>query len=172
MQGAGVNFTLLKEKLDLGVNMNITYYNVKYSVNTSLNENYFTKTLSADISYTFLNSLILSTDFDYYVNSGRSSGFNENIPLWNASLAKQLFKKKNAEIRLSVNDILNQNQSITRTNSDNYIEDTRTNVLRRYFTISFLFNLNKMGGKNGNPMQNMPMPKMMQRGLRNLRFTY
>ena len=172
MQGAGVNFTLLKEKLDLGVNMNITYYNVKYSVNTSLNENYFTKTLSGDISYTFLNSLILSTDFDYYVNSGRSSGFNENIPLWNASLAKQLFKKKNAEIRLSVNDILNQNQSITRTNSDNYIEDTRTNVLRRYFMVSFLFNLNKMGGKNGNPMQNMTMPKMMQRGLRNLRFAY
>jgi hypothetical protein len=171
-QGAGVNFNLLKEKLDLGVNMNISYYNVKYSVNTSLNETYFTKTFSADISYTFLTSIILSSDFDYYVNSGRSNGFNESIPLWNASLAKQLFKNKNAEIRLSVNDILNQNQSITRTNSDNYIEDTRTNVLRRYFMISFLFNLNKMGGKNANPMQSIPMPKMMQRGLRNLRFVY
>jgi hypothetical protein len=170
-QGAGANFNLLKEKLDLGVNMNISYYNVKYSVNTSLNESYLTKTLSADISYTFLNTFILSTDFDYYFNSGRSNGFNESIPLWNASLATQLFKKKNAEIRLSVNDILNQNQSITRTNSDNYIEDTRTNVLRRYFILSFLFNLNKMGGKNGNPMQ-IPMPKMMQRGLRNLRFIY
>ncbi len=168
-QGAGVNFNLFKEKLDLGVNMNVSYYNVKYSVNTSLNENYFTQTYSGDISYTFPANFILSTNFDYYINSGRANGFNQSIPLWNASLSKQLFKKKNAEIKFSANDILNQNQSITRTTSDNYIEDTRTNVLRRYFMISFLFNLNKMGSKNGNTMQNIPMPKMMERGMRNLR---
>jgi len=171
-QGAGVNFNLLKEALDLGVNMNVSYYNVKNSVSTSLNSNYFTQTYSADISLTFLKSIILSSDFDYYVNSGRANGFNQTIPLWNAALSKQLFKKKNAELRLSVNDILNQNQSITRTNSDTYIEDTRTNVLRRYYMLSFLFTLNKMGGRNVNPMQNMPMPKMMQRGLRNLRLVY
>jgi hypothetical protein len=35
--GTGVNFNLFKEKLDLGVNGNVSYYNVKYSVNTSLN---------------------------------------------------------------------------------------------------------------------------------------
>ena len=168
-QGAGVNFNLFKEKLDLGVNMNVSYYNVKYSVNTSLNEDYFSQTYSADISYTLFKSIIVATDFDYYLNSGRANGFNQSIPLWNASISKQLFKKKNAEIKISVNDILNQNQSITRTNVDNYIEDTRSTVLRRYFMISFLFNLNKMGGKNTNPMQNMPMPKMMERGIKNMR---
>jgi hypothetical protein len=36
--------------------------------------------------------------------------------------------------------------------------------------VSFLFNLNKMGGKNANPM-GMPMPKMMERGMRNIRIT-
>lgn len=168
-QGVGINFSLLKEKLDLGANMSTSFYNVKYSVNTSLNENYFTHTLSADVSYTFLESVILSTDFDYYVNTGRANGFNQSIPLWNASLSKQFLKKKNAEIKFSVNDILNQNQSITRTTSDNYIEDTRTNVLRRYFMLSLLFNLNKMGGKNGIPVQNIPIPKQMQRAIRNLR---
>jgi hypothetical protein len=167
-QGAGINFNLLNEKLDLGVNMSVSYYNVRYSVNTSLNEKYVSQTYSADISYTMPGDIILSSDFDYYLNSGRAVGFNQNIPLWNAGLTKQLFKKKNAEIKLSVNDILDQNQSITRTTADNYIEDTRTNVLRRYFMISFLFNLNKMGGKNVNIMQ-MPMPKMMERGIRNLR---
>jgi hypothetical protein len=168
-QGAGVNFNLLKEKLDLGANLNTSYYNVKYSVNTTLNENYFTHTLSVDVSYTFPANIILSTDFDYYVNTGRANGFNQSIPLWNGSLSKQLLRKKNAEIKFSVNDILNQNQSITRTTSDNYIEDTRTNVLRRYFMFSLLFNLNKMGGKNANPIQNMPMPRQMERAIKNLR---
>ena len=168
-QGAGVNFNLLKEKLDLGINMNVSYYNVKYSVNTALNENYFTHTFSADVSFTFPENIILSTDFDYYLNSGRANGFNQSIPLWNASLSKQFLKKKNAELKFSVNDILNQNQSIARVASDNYIEDTKTNVLRRYFMLSFLFNLNKMGGKNASPMQNMRMPKQMERAIKNLR---
>jgi hypothetical protein len=168
-QGAGVNFNLFKEKMDFGINMNVSYYNLKYSVNSSLDEDYFSQTYSADFSYTFPLSIIVATDFDYYLNSGRADGFNQSIPLWNASISKQMFKKKNAEIKFSVNDILNQNQSITRTNADNYIEDTRSNVLRRYYMVSFLFNLNRMGGKNINPMQNMPMPKMMERGIKNMR---
>jgi len=167
-QGAGINFNLFNENLDLGVNVNTSYYNVKYSVNSSLNENYFNHAYSADVSYRFLESIILSSDFDYYVNTGRSDGFNENFPSWNGSLAAQLFKKKNAEIRFSVNDILNQNKSVARVSSDNYIEDVRTNVMQRYFMISFLISLNKMGGKSANPTQSIHLPKMMK----NLRFVY
>lgn len=171
-QGAGVNFNLFKEALDLGLNLNASYYNVKYSVNTSLNESYFTHAYSADLSYRFFQNIILSSDFDYYVNSGRSNGFNENFPLWNASLAAQLFKKKNAEIRFTVNDLLNQNTSLTRISSDNYIEDVRTNVMPRYFMVSFLFNLNKMGGKNANVTQDIHQPKIMERELKNLRIAH
>jgi len=168
-EGAGVNLNLLKEKLDLGINANVSYYNVKYSVNKSLNDGYLTQTYSADFSFIILKSIILSSDFDLAVNSGRSNGFNQTIPMWNAGISKQLFKKKNAEIKLSVNNILDRNEIISRSASDNYIEDTRTTSLPRYFMISFLFNLNKMGGKNVNPMQNMPMPKIMERGIRNMR---
>jgi hypothetical protein len=171
MGGTGINFNLFKEALDFGLNANVTYYNVQYSVNKNMNEDYFAQTYSADLTLELPAHIILSSDFDYYINSGRSNGFNQQIPLWNAGLAKQFLKAKNAELKFSVNDILNQNQSITRTTQDNYIEDSRAVVLRRYFLVSFLYNLNKMGGKNANPMQGMPMPKMIERGMKNIRIT-
>lgn len=159
-QTAGINLNI-KDALILGLNGSVAWNKATYSQQSIQNNEYFTQTYSADISYTFLKSFVLSTDFDYYINTGRADGFNQSIPLWNSSLAYQLFKKKNGELKFSVNDLLNQNQSISRTISDGYVQDTRSTVLKRYFLLTFTYNLNRAGEqRRGGPAG---MPRNIQR---------
>jgi hypothetical protein len=166
-QTAGINLAF-GDKLNLGLNASLAYNTAAYSVQKNLNDQYFSQTYSADISYTFIKDWVFNTDYNQYIISGRSAGYNQTIPLWNAGIAREIFKKRNAEIKLSVNDILNQNKSITRTVGDNYLTDTRSNVVKRYFMISFLYNLNRSGAGTKKNSGMSRMPRNMQRQVQEL----
>jgi hypothetical protein len=152
-----------KEKLDLGVNAGITYNSVNYSVQSRNNTSYFTHTYSLDATYNFPFGFIVSSDFDYTFNTGRTNGYNRNYAMWNGSIAQEVLKSKRGEIKLSVYDILNQNVSISRNTGANYIEDVQSSVLNRFFMLTFSYKLNRMGGRT--------MPAMMERATKGLRIT-
>ena len=148
--GERINFNYtIQNKLDLNANASFNYNDARYSVQENLNYKYFNQNYSLDITYTFFKNFMLNSDFDYFVNTGRADGFNQNIPLWNASMSWLFFKKRNGELRLRVIDILSQNKNIDRNVGENFIEDTYTEILQRYFLLSFMYNFNKFtGGRN------------------------
>ncbi|MBS1566511.1 MAG: TonB-dependent receptor, partial [Bacteroidetes bacterium] len=147
MANQRVNFNLnVADKLDMGVDANFTWNVARYSVRPEQNNQYFLHSYAVDLTYNVFRRLSISTDFNYAFNSGLASGFNQSIPLWNASTAFLLFPKRNGELRLSVYDILNQNKSITHVTGDGfYVQDTYTQVLQRFFMLSFMYNLNRFG---------------------------
>ena len=46
-----------------------------------------------------------------------------------------------------MNDILNQQKSITRQITDNYVLDSSTNTLGRYFLVTFTYRFGTFGGQ-------------------------
>ena len=54
-------------------------------------------------------------------------------------------KKQVGELKLSVFDLLRQNQSIVRTVTGNYIQDAQTQVLKQYFMLTFTYKLKNFG---------------------------
>ncbi|MBC7589204.1 MAG: outer membrane beta-barrel protein, partial [Chitinophagaceae bacterium] len=161
----------IKEVFDLNFSSSSTYTLARYTQSPTQNGDYFTQVFSVEPTYSPKSGWIFGADFDYTLYRGQSAGYNQSIPLLNASIAKAIFKKKDGELKLSVFDLLNENKSITRTVEQNYIQDTRTQVLTRYVMLTFTYNLRKFGAKG----QQMPpfmkgmfkgngQPRMMRMG--------
>ncbi|MBK8786600.1 MAG: outer membrane beta-barrel protein [Chitinophagaceae bacterium] len=105
-------------------------------------------TFSSNMNLNITKTLVLKYDFDYTINAGLASGVNGNLAIMNASLEKQLFKKKNGIIRLAAFDLFNQNTNISRNVSGPSIIDTRTNRLTSYFMATFTYRLQRFAGQN------------------------
>ena len=156
--------TNLKNNFDMNFSSTTTYNIARNSLQPQQNLNYYTQVLSAEITYYTKNGWLIATDFDYTYNGNRVAGFNSSVPLLNPSFAKQIFKNKQGELRLSVFDLLNQNVSVTRTITANTIQDTRSNVLTRYAMLTFTYNLRKFAGQQ----QKMPQMFRGNRGMQGM----
>ena len=99
------------------------------------------------------------TDFDYYISSGRTAGFNQDVLLWNLSIAKKFLQTNPLEVKFTVYDILKQNNGINRLIGENYFEDIRANVVPRFFMLTVSYNLNRFGGNKQD--KETPPPPMM-----------
>lgn len=141
--------TNLKDNFDMNFGAGITYNIASYTMQPTLNANYFTYTLSVEGTAYTNNGWLLAADFDYTYIGNRPAGYNASVPLISPSIAKQFLKNKAAEFRLTCFDLLNQNQSITRTISGNTIVDAKTNVLTRYVMLTFTYNLRNFAQPNG-----------------------
>ena len=154
--GQGVNFEFNhKEWLEFTAGTNYNLNSVSYSNpanNSNLeNEKYSSWGITSNASINVRKRWVLRYDFDYTINNGLTGGLGTNVAIMNASLEKQLFKKKNGIIRFQAFDLFNQNSTISRSVSATSIIDSRTNRLNRYFMLSFTYRLQKFSGKQSQP---------------------
>jgi hypothetical protein len=121
-------------------------YNPKYFINTfSLdglpNNNYWIHTVGNNLRLTLFKNFVWSYDFSYNYNSQIDAAINQHVFLMGSSLAFKFLKSKQLEAKISVFDLLNQNQNISRTITNNAIIDSRVNAMNRYglFTLTYSF---------------------------------
>ena len=142
-QSIGISYG--KDNFDLAVTSDFVYNVAAYEVEQGSHTNYFSQGYSADFTYRFKNRFFVLTDFDYYISSGRSAGYNQDVFLWNASFAKKFFQMNIFEIKFTIYDILKQNDGINRVIGENYFEDVRSNVVPQFFMLTASYNFNRFG---------------------------
>lgn len=142
----GVNLNL-KDVMNLRATYGINYSSSRYTNYRIDKTNMSRQNLSLRLTNYFFNkTLFFSNDFTFTKNTNISSDFNRNSYFWNSSVNYQFFKNQ-MMLKLSVNDLLNQRQNATRTIGDNYVEDREELILKRYFMLSLIVNLNSFGDK-------------------------
>ena len=119
------------------------------------NLNAFSQTLSAELTAYTNSGWLIAATLDYTYTNNNAAAYNASVPLLNPSIAKQLFKKKNGEIRLSVFDLLNQNVSVSKSVTSSQESYTRTNVITRYAMLTFTYNLNNFSDTKEKRMPSM-----------------
>ena len=103
--------------------------------------NYFSEVVSTEFTAYTNSGWLIAASFDYTYTYTHSQSYNVSAPIFSPSVAKQLFKKKNGELRLSIFDLFNENTLVTKSVGTN-TSFTRNNVLTRNAMLTFTYNLN------------------------------
>ncbi len=129
----------INEKIDFGITYNLGYNIVENTIQPQADNNYLTHTLEFRNLFLFKKGFLWQNDLTYQSYNGLSDSFNQDYLLWSMSVGKRFMKDERAELKLTVFDLLNQNNSISRNVTETYVEDIQTQVLNRYFMVSFTY---------------------------------
>jgi hypothetical protein len=151
----------INEKIDFTISYSGSYNVVKNSLQRNADNNYFTHSANLKFNWLFWKGFVYNTTLQNTLYQGVSNGFNQNIFLWNMSLGYKFLKDKSLEVKMGVNDILNQNSGISRSITETYVQDTRTQVLQRFWMLTVTFNLRYFKGMDMSKQTQQPDNRMM-----------
>jgi hypothetical protein len=136
------NLTLTPlEWLSLYAGSSFRLSKTKYEQNPSQNQDIINWTAYSNMNVKFPKNFYLDVRFNYSRYKNESFGFNQNVPILNSSVYKLLGKAKKWEVRLSANDILDRNQTISQFAGQNFVSTGRIETLSRYFLLGVTYNM-------------------------------
>lgn len=135
----------ISEYVDFNLSYSANFNNAQTVSSTILNNKYINQVAGLQLNLLSKNGWFIQNDVSNQTYSGLTAGYNQSFWLWNAAIGKKFLKKQAGELRLSVFDLLKQNQSIVRTPTETYIEDAQNSVLQQYFMLTFSYSLKNFG---------------------------
>ncbi|MBL7927022.1 MAG: outer membrane beta-barrel protein [Bacteroidia bacterium] len=140
----GTGFSInsnISPKIDFSVGSYFSYNNITNTQQSQANNEYLNLNTRLRMQFTIWKGLVLQSDVTNQHYAGLADNLNQDFILWNAGIGYKFLKNDAAELRLTVFDILNQNNSFNRNTTETYFEDVTTNVLTQYFMINFTYNI-------------------------------
>lgn len=135
----------ISEYVDFNISYAANFNNATTTSAFTSTNNYVNQIAGIQLNLLDKKGWFIRNDVTGQSYTGLSAGLNQHFWLWNAAFGKKFLKKQAGELKLSVFDLLKQNQSITRTVTGAYIEDAQSQVLQQYFMLTFTYSLRNFG---------------------------
>jgi hypothetical protein len=139
-EGVGVSSNISTD-LDFTISYNANFNNVKNTIQSSMDNRYFSHVASIRFSWTFWQGFTIRTDARNQLYTRTQTGFNQSYTLWNLTFGKKFLQDDRGEISAQVFDLLNQNKNVSQTVTDTYIQEQQTKNLNRYVVVTFSYRL-------------------------------
>jgi len=153
----GANFSFnLKDKIELNQRYSISWNKSQYENPVFPDLEVISHYSSSEIVIRLPKHFVWESSIDYTYNPQTAPGVRKSNLRWNGGINYLFLKEDKGQLKLSVYDLLNQNISVSRVTRENYIQDNQTTILRRYFLLTFTYNIRnfgapppqKVGGRN------------------------
>jgi len=135
-----------KKVVDWNIGGSYSYNINQYSDARTTNLGFSSQNVFADFRYNLKQSMSFELGANVNFYSEEQFGEAQTIPIVRASISKFVLKDQRGELKLSVFDLMNQNLGISRTENQNYIENSEIVSLARYFMLSFTYSFKPGGG--------------------------
>jgi hypothetical protein len=140
----------ISEYIDFNISYNVNFNNAKSALLPGTSR-FTNQAANVQLNLLSKSGWFVQNDVSHQRYSG--DDLDQDYTLWNAAIGKKFLKNKTGELKLSVFDLLKQNQSIYRTVSENYIEDGQSRVLQQYFLLTFTYSLKNFGRAPARPQR-------------------
>ncbi|MFD2871818.1 outer membrane beta-barrel protein [Mucilaginibacter ximonensis] len=133
------------------VNLNLTYTFTK-NITTYRGVNYpsvstIYHNITAAASVNAPANFIFDLQYQYRYNPQIPAGFSKSANVLNPAVTYMFLKQNRAQFKLSAYDLFNQNTNVYRYAGTNSITSGETQILRRYFLLTFQYKINSMKSK-------------------------
>jgi hypothetical protein len=134
------------KKYDIGIRSGATYTTSNSSIQNNITTKYWTFVIRPDVDFYLPLKFQLHADCEFNIRQ-KTSTFdnNTNAILLNAWVGKKLLKGDALLLKVSGNDILNQNIGFSRTVNSNFVSQNTYTTIQRYFLFSLVWNFTKQG---------------------------
>lgn len=140
----------ISEKIDFTLSYTGNINLVRNTLQSSgTNNNYFYQLSSVKFNWQFWKGMFVNTQNSHTLYTGLNQGFNIDFLLCNAAVGYKFLPSQALEVKLSVYDLFNQNNNVSRTVTETYVEDNVSNILRQYFMLTLTYNVRQFKSKRG-----------------------
>lgn len=142
--GIGLNWN---DKIEWNSSGSVNYNFTRYSTTRFNRLNVRSRSWDNELIVRWPKHVIWETQCSYSFNSNVPAGVPKDVVRWNAAINFTMLKDEVGVLRLSVFDILNQNQNAYAVVNRNMITSSQTNALSQYFMATFTYNVRAAGVK-------------------------